>query len=71
MLEIKTSEDIYRIIGLDESDVANAVVTIKKNGVMKFQLPISILVKLKTFLFPENPIDYDKTKDKIEIIIEG
>ncbi len=80
MKEIKIDENKYRIIGLDKSDIANipdcvditkATIAIKKNGVMKIQVPINIISRLGTFLFPDNPIDYDKTKDKIGIIIEG
>ena len=69
--EIKIKDNIYRIIGLQREDVANITVSIVKNGITKCQHPVSLIEKLGIFWFPDNPIEYDKTKDKIEIVIKA
>jgi len=68
--EIKIDENNYKIIGLEESDIAGITISIKKNGIVKCQFPVSLIAKLGFILFPDMPIIYDKTKDKIEIIIK-
>ncbi|KKM20761.1 hypothetical protein LCGC14_1642340 [marine sediment metagenome] len=72
MYEIKTAENKYCILGFDKSDITKdgIAIILLKNGIKKVQVPVGLVLSIGLYLFPDNPVYYDKIKDKIEVIIE-
>ena len=67
MREVKVNDKLDAIVGITPEDLAGITISIVKNEVVKCEYPISIIRDV--LFFYDNPIIYDKTKDKIEVVV--
>lgn len=67
MKEVKVNDKQDAIVGITQEDLAGITISIVKNGIVKCEYPISVIRNY--LLFTDNPIIYDKTKDKIEVVV--
>ena len=70
MKEVKVNDKQNAIIGIDQKDITGITISIVINGIVRCEYPISVIDNVHGLSFaPDSFIFYDKTKDKIEVVV--